>query len=967
MFGKKGILILLISLCIACAVQAANLIHGDSSEDNVTFSVPIKSFEFNDAWGVSCFGAAAQGAKNYALSIHKHGSTFCSPIAPEKIKINNAKDDVLNPLYDQEIASLTFVVHASDISEAYDKLQIAAYTPKTPSTIYMYDSLDNIEKMSLLSASEIKDATGQQVTGGVVGMVGGANYSIYAAVKNHAGEDFGAPASGIALLEHTMVTVKKTEDSIEQQPVLRQIDSLVAHKDDTKNLTRAVPLDGTLHGIKIGNDAKILDNAIDMHWDKSLNCLYIALHVEAGDQETDGACALVVGSVVCEAVPVEDEKEGKKLNKTQKLTLKRVFDNNAVFQGEQNKIVGAIGSRARVSLHKVRTMHTSTGLTYVVVQGGNGDAISTHRSVYALPITNNMSLPIVHGLLASKNANPYNHFKSDSKDFCEKRSFVMPAIVEKDMYTSADLTAKVGGQDILWGDITDMWVIGDAIFVAVGIPDKGQLPGIAYSRALFGPDAQIIGWTQWQRACGSTDNIHRAVVSSLTGVSLMLSGTNNETLTVLKETSFNQGAAEGLRGLVELVDEYFPASSGGVLQVRDFPEITPGLSSISLVTCVGKNTVMAVQTGKKQDSTVYPVCGADNFTECLCENATLPIDMPHEDTHVLVFRNGALSEIGPVTTTEIATDGMQGWLCAGGVGGIALLMHENGAGWPLDSGLKDGFAGLSTGDAFKKVGSYTFVRALTADDSFLYVLTNDRLDRIDLKKSNFATGKLAAVTLASIKGSSLFNRIGCFTDFVVSEKCAWLGTSYGMFRVGDGCTIQGASSESEVNWTPVLLDECCRGIRMFEVISVSGRIQDVARTGGMLYVLTSYRGKATSQVYRFGISSVLNKSNDASTMYTIGDSFIKGHPSYFVDLNDYRDWIFSDGAFFLHAENGRGDQTPIVRVLSPRMSSGNRFAVASSLNLPLGLPACTSIVPMTRSSAHGVWLMAGDFGLRTNE
>lgn len=961
MFDRRGICVWLAGMCLIQALQAANVIQGDSSQPGITFNTPIQSVVYNNLWGVAAFGARIPGAKNFALSLFGHGKLRCLPIASEKIKLDN-KDDVESPLYDQAISSLAFVLRSTGAVGGMDKLLLSAYTSHTPSTVYLFDDLANEERTPVLSAKDIKDATGDHVTSGVIALCGGANSSVYAAVKNNTGDDFGAVGSGIALLTRTMTTTTQAQGETHRENAFMQIDAEVTSSvsTDSATQTRAAAFDGTMSIIKIGNNATILNNAIDIHWDQNLNCLYVVTQVQAGPDATDGACALVVGNIFRGST-----EEGKATSELfQKLQFKRVAGDNA-FKGTQDKIVGAIGANARVSLHKVRTLQTSTGLHYVVVLGGNGDAASTRRTVYALPIVNNASLLPLHGVLANKNAPAYDHYQKSEPYRFLGRNFAYPAQSEGDLCTATDQSAMVGGGAVLWGDVTDMWVIADAVFVAVGAADSDQVPGIAVSRALFDESSKIVAWTEWQRVAGSVDAIYYAAMNSYSGMCLMLSGVTQQDLTVLKETSWETKSADGLSQLAEHINNTMLPEYGGVFSVSDFPVSTPGLAGISALIATGNKCLVLAQTGRVRNGVLCPLLGQDAFDALTCAHATIPVDMPTAHTHVLIFEDGVLSQLGPVATTEIASNGARGWLFAGGVGGLAVLAGVDGASW---SGcLGDGFTGLHAGAAFKKIGNYTFVRKLLSDDAFLYVLTDDRLDQIDLNASNFATGQLSVVTLASSNNSSLFTRTALLTDFIVSEKIALLGSSFGLFRVGNGVDIRQVKSEAEAQWTPVPLDEGSLCVGMIQAISRTGRVQDCARTGGMIHVLTAYQGNNRSQAYRFRINPVGGGHVDTHAVVPLGDFFVKDQPSYFVDFGGYRDWLFFDGAFFFYGTSRNQPQDPLLRLLPSAVHSGQRFAASSSTNIPLSLQAYASVMPMVRSSATGAWLLPGDFGLKINE
>lgn len=203
----------------------------------------------------------------------------------------------------------------------------------------------------------------------------------------------------------------------------------------------------------------------------------------------------------------------------------------------------AVGSQATAgpsttSILKLRTMHTSTGLPYLIVNG-NSAAGTTMVAAQAAPYI--YAYPLVAsgtniGSFASQNSG--NH------------SIIAGAgTAATDLVQTTSAAAKVGGTGVLpieWGTgvtpgITDIYVDNDTVYVATGQNNPAQPftvstateNGLWASQAVFNDLGQIDHWTDWQKVApsdmggntaeaypntGSTDaRIDFAAVDSYTG------------------------------------------------------------------------------------------------------------------------------------------------------------------------------------------------------------------------------------------------------------------------------------------------------------------------------------------------------------------------------------------------------------------------------------------------------------------
>src|SRR5581483_448628 len=105
---------------------------------------------------------------------------------------------------------------------------------------------------------------------------------------------------------------------------------------------------------------------------------------------------------------------------------------------------------------------------------------------------------------------------------------------------------------------------------------------------------------------------------------------------------------------------------------------------------------------------------------------------------------------GPITATEIGRNDTDGWLFVGGSDGLAVLINPDGSGWNIaQEELGNQFDGLMPGMHFQMIGDYHFVKKLIYEDNFLFVVTTDIIDRINLMNSDFSTNTLDVVTIAT--------------------------------------------------------------------------------------------------------------------------------------------------------------------------------------------------------------------------
>lgn len=933
-----------ILLLVINGINATDTIKGDESAlPGQTFSFRVHHRVQNYMTGGDIFVGAhpAEGGqgkiKQFALSRLSTFNNYFESIAPEKVSLDLVKDQP-NPLFDQGIAFLSLL--EGELAVGGSRERPVVVTQADLSTIYLLNTIYQ-DQVEIVSAKNIPDAHGQP-TSGIVGLTTGHSH-VFAAVKPAGTEtSFGDYGSGISPLILGL---------LDQRPTFTVLDAatgspLLASK-------KAAPLDKSSWVVKIGNDLSSLSVA-DMYFDRSLNRVYIALQAQAGAQETDGVRALVIGYM--------NERRNNRF------VLLPIAPDSA-FSNNTDAIIGAQGAHVQVSLHKVRPLITSTSLNYIVVQGGKGAPADTKRKVFAVPLVAGTNFLEQNGTIANKLVQPDDIFSFDPP-WLEARFIRSPAVATEEMISAHDAAARVGAGAIEVGDICDIFVHGDTVFVSVPTADVGYIPGIFYSQALFDDTGKIKAWTRWQRAMttfdaqtGRCDRTAAMNLNYATGVMTEFIASDNDEVKTVKRTQWSPGDAQGFLPVSKAIEESFSRESKRVHGLFDVPYTTKGLKDISLQIVTGKDRIMLVQTGYMYEQALQPLNASEFCPVEYFYNGSITKDLL-SDTRMVTIIGGALQDIGPILAATVATDGISnttGWIVVGGSRGVAVLSQDDGSGWDPMFGLSTQLHGLCAGMSFKKIGDYRFVRKLVADEHFLYILTDSKLDRIDLSRG-INPNNVAATTIATASEAR-----GTLLDFVVSEKCALLATSTGLYRIGNGADVRSATQEN-VGWTRITLNEGLLPIMQLVPVSVNGLATDFARfSGGHILVLSSSRGRNIARVHRLVIDSVENKEITDTTIQPFPDFFVKDLHSYFISFGMQRNKLISDGSLYFSSRK-ESDKNPFISLLQPtaQARTGVRFLGTRAVTVPMN-PSDACITSLTRNSASGNWMIAGDFGLRINE
>jgi len=176
------------------------------------------------------------------------------------------------------------------------------------------------------------------------------------------------------------------------------------------------------------------------------------------------------------------------------ITFEDIAPDSAFVVGDpNNRMVGVLDVVPRsLAINKVRTMHTSTGPSYLIINGGDGTIATTGNLFFALPLVDDpVNDPTAQGTLADPNSALVN-FK-----------FVVPATNNSQLPASTDPAVMIGdGPAPFEPSITpfDIDVLGDTVYISINAPQSSlNESGIIYSQAMFDENGKILRWTPWTK------------------------------------------------------------------------------------------------------------------------------------------------------------------------------------------------------------------------------------------------------------------------------------------------------------------------------------------------------------------------------------------------------------------------------------------------------------------------------------
>lgn len=918
MHTKRTLYILIGVLLFQTFTTESIIIKGN--QEYPSFSFPIGAYSIKNNQYSLFIGAGDTSGDNYTIAQLNYNALQFVPLAPETITLNMVKDQT-NPYRNQPIAhiSCTSVPSGGIGADPYIPTFVTATDPKN---IYLIKKAYSDGSLDVLSnIAPLLDASGGAETEGIVAIEGTAHSLIFAALRGNGEANFGDNNSAITLL------------GIGNDNVLAQKFVTTFNKASSF--------------LTITSDLISIENNVAMHWDERLNRLFVGLQATGS---ADGARAIAVGQLT---TTVENN---------QKIITDFSFAPIApttAFDSTTNKIVGfgaGAGSLA-ISIHKIRTLHTSNtldnsgaylGLSYLIVQGDVGSPSTTKSSVYALPLVAAGNAEII-GTLAKKDSTIVNIFTNQSHPVRTQHSFNEVATTPSDLFTKTDPSVIVGGGSLSAGNIEDMYVSHDTVFVSVKTANIGYAPGIFYSQAILNEYNAIVGWTPWQRF----GNVTRATTGFATDheegfVEYLTIG--DTTIDTIIRSSWNATDNTSPSYYLMQALQSHDHTHGSIQGFVDFSPTTPGLYGtndvVGLLISTGYQKVILGQSGNNASGTFFPTLGIVSLIAY--EDGTVS-NNPPVGTKVVSFEGGALTDVGSIITATIVENACSNArLFVGGENGIAVLTDASGKGWDTNNtfGLGNNFEGIASGMSFKSFGNYRFVKKLLSYNDYLYVLTAQKLDRINISDSNFATNTLSVTTIAHINSLPSNNTAGALWDIVVKDNIALLATSFGLYRISNGSTI---TTTTENDWTSVSLPFTVGPVYSFQHIKSDGMISNVSN----VYILCLDQGNNRSRVFRCIIKDATG-TIDNTTMQLLQDEYLEGIVQYYANPGNAVQTFKTDSALTLFGFNSN-------QAIAPSVSSTHKSP------LTVNLQESSTIVSLTSDSASGSRLIVTNNQIFVNE
>lgn len=555
--------------------------------------------------------------------------------------------------------------------------------------------------------------------------------------------------------------------------------------------------------------------------------------------------------------------------------------------------------------------NTSTGaLDYLLVKKSNNQHV-----IHCLPVCNQRIIAQrehfeSQGMMAQMSAAPQDVFLAPRNSFLG-RQFTKPFSASADMPIVS--SCDIGGGYLYAGPIGQIMVAGDVIFAVVTEPLPGFSGGIFQSQALYDKEGRISGWTLWQKTV-ERDGIDFALVNNpKTSLVLFNQDVDGEKGTrTVQVNKWPEKATDEIAQLVKVAQKEFVDCEQGIKKVIDFSVLTPG------------------------------VCGK-NLTLLMSDTKLILAQMPEFDT--VTFEQDSFGKIGIPTCVQIGISDDQGWLFIGGTAGVAKMVNAEGNGWQMPQGLSD--VKELQGMHAEPIGNYSMVRKLLFDQGFLYVLTDTCLDRIDLRTNQSV--QLATTTQLCDQ------RYALFYDVIISDKCALLATSAGLYRVGNGKSILRDDS-STLDWMPVDVPEATDLSLFLLPVSKSGNLHDWAKGAGQIYIITGTYTKKGAHIHRFAVQDVVDHEITDDTISPVPDFVFKDRITDIGSLLVCSDCFSTDGLFYLAPYRQKKTRAMIV--------CNGLTRARTMINLDLAVE--DTITCISRNSMHGNWLVAGSFGLKTN-
>jgi hypothetical protein len=939
---KNSLYMLFLCVLVGCSsVYGGTRLHANG--ENETFNHYVDSLIFNNAIDVFYVSSSdAHDEDGVGLYCARRSDSSFTSLVPEHITLHGQKD-IENPLYHKGINHIALFGN-----------HILCSSPDYQSSLFLIDPR-NPENMSMMSLDNLKNAHGENADNidlfvstlaGRKSLEQDVQPFAFVALSNKE-KNYNGDGSGIALVsvKHVAVDTPQASDKKRSADISKSDDMFTPHRDSTdeqrdnshteqsdsssepqektsvkkeKRLIQlqaykhhegdddnqsyyALPIDRSTDALKVGGNLSSVESINDMYWDSSLRLLFVACTTVAGPDDNDGAYGVCVGSY-----------------NNNELSLTRIMPQQVV--DSDTGILAQKGAHARMSVKKVRTMHTSTHLPYLVT-------LSEDNKVHALALVSRHET--LYGKVAGRDSKPYMLFGQSYPHRFLQKHFIDPALKSDDVSAPDDAHVRVGGDVSLKGTITDIHVLDDAVFVAVENKDDVIHEGIFFSRALFDETGRVIGWTQWQK--------NFAIRHGITAMDFDIKLNNVWYISGNKQSVYTTGWSQGDSKIEKHIQDIFPSDKGGVHFVKSIPYM---LSADNDHRCSSGITMLA---GYKKIA--------------LLELGSTYSSLHSDSIDPLVFSIDAQH----ITSSDIISHNGKNILTVSSDTGTYILADKDGKGWSQSHELTPD---MLADTSFKRINNIKNVIKVSCCRDNFYILTKKGLyaQRIGSDYNDYTT-------LASSGSEDIyFHKI--LNDIVITPHMILLGTS-------EGLLVRFKNGHS---WQKITLPECVgylygvAPVVKMHGVTQSGSMCDGYSDEGNIYVVNGYQGWHQSCVYRLYVSK--------DSVRLISDYFVKDQPSFFLDLGEYYNTLFIDGGYLLAAHNKRyvtgfedfrGDmikQTevpPCVNIFKKGIKAGRRGAFVDAISPELNIHDNTSITSIDRSMHTGCIIVSGDFGIRMNK
>lgn len=896
----------------------------------------------------------------FALSYIRLSDKALLPFTPKNTFLQCEKDDE-NPLFNQSIKHLALMEGSSKaFHETVHPIVVTEQHPYLVHLVSQYRGKPTVLTIAQYLQDATQDYTHYTFTpeitalGASIDLHGGTyNGQIFAAVKPYNGKKFGEIGTGIAMIIFGSIVVKEDETSEkkEDQDPTQEAIKVVFHQCDHQKggktiadaqVAKAAPFDITSSFLSLADNPSetplsFIDEHVVLLWNRHLNRLFIGATLMGAPDQKTGVCALTVAHTTLEKgirfYPIAPK---------------------SAFNEHTNSLIGKMGANAYIGIKKLAMMHTSTSLDYLIALGKNNPDEAPIVCAFGLVTS---AQEFSSGVIASTLTSPTPVF--DDRGKFVRRLFSKAAEKPQELPQNNNPSVFVGGSPLPEsGTISELTCAGDLVFVTMTDPDQ-QYSGIFCSRALFNCDGAIKGWTQWQRAIPTTENVTGVVLNRDNQTLTFLARKDNGLISI-EQTEWYKNNKENIP-LTTMLNKLFPSEQRGINCVHDFPYATPGLGPISMLAVGGFGSLALVQTGSRHNGYGLP----EQYQTIDQVKRTKLGRIDNEVlTKIHFITGGTLTKLGLITDIAVASDDNgQSFLVVGGQYGLALLQDKQGEGWKTAAGIGEAFCNIKDGSVFKQIGSYQGIKKLIADGPYLYILTHTTCSRLDMRT-------IQQTDSATILAQATNNE--SFFDIIVSGPFALLATNNGLLRVGNNGDIRTAYNVKELNWTSVPVPACVGSIVQLEAISSTGLETEItAGCGGMVYALDLNRATHQTHLVRFSVEGLTdNQSINNHTITAINDSAKKDTPSYTLNFGTTRTKMATNGISYVCSSNGTSSCPQPVLIfgthsICPGIGCCGRMDRAKQIKeVPIALPLYGSIQKIGVISAWGSWFAAGNFGIQ---